>query len=141
MKLTPSSMYCSRRSRPKLFSRGIRPVPLVWCQQLGAPTAFFSSRFIVGTCCSVTFVCTYLTSRGFLFVVVLLSDPDELGCPPLFSSAPSPPHRNIATNVILVACSSRVLSSPLPSRRQCLCSGHCLRCRRVVHPTQRILRV
>ena len=59
-------------------------------------------------------VCSALTSRGSLFVVILLllSDPDELGCSALFSSALS---SLITTNVILAACSSRVLSSPVTS--------------------------
>ena len=47
MKLTASSMHCSRRSRPSLVSRGIRPLPLEWSLQLGAPTALFSSRFFL----------------------------------------------------------------------------------------------
>ena len=41
-------------------------------------------------------------------ILLLLSGPAEFGCHPLFSSAPSP-HRDIATNMILAACSSHVL--------------------------------
>ena len=85
-------------------------------------------EILLGTFCSVMLVCSSLTSRGSLFVVILLllSDPDEHGCLARFSSALL--HRNIATNVILAACSSRNLgwSSLLPSRRQRLCSGRCL---------------
>ena len=89
--------------------------------------------------------CSFLTSRGSLFVVILLlpSDPDGLRCPALFSSALSPLHRGTATNVFLAACSSLVLGGSCPRlspRRQCLYSGHCLRCRWVTHLNLMILR-
>ena len=56
-----------------------------------------------------------LTSRGSLFIVilVLLSDPDELGCSALFSFTWSPFHHNITANVIVVTCSSHILRSHL----------------------------
>ena len=46
---------------------------------------------VFGTCCSVVFDCSALTSHGPLFnvILLLLSDSDELGCPALFWSAPS----------------------------------------------------
>ena len=70
------------------------------------------SGILFGTCCSVTLVCASLTSRGSFFVVILLllSDPDGLGCSALFSSALS----SLVINVIAAACSSHVL------RRSCL---------------------
>ena len=48
-------------------------------------------EILLGTCCSccsVTLACASLTSRGSLFVVtlLLLSDPNELGCSALFPS-------------------------------------------------------
>ena len=44
---------------------------------------------LLGTCCSVVLVCASLTSRGSLFVAILLllSDSDALECSALFSSA------------------------------------------------------
>ena len=49
----------------------------------------FFLEILLGTCCSVVPDCSSLTSRASLFVVILLllSDPDELGCSTLFSSA------------------------------------------------------
>ena len=72
-----------------------------------------------------------------------LSDPDGLGCPALFSSALSPlsqHHRQCRRRCLLESHPAWVLSSLLPSRRQCQCSGHCLRCRWVAHLNLTILR-
>ena len=46
-------------------------------------------KILLGTCCSVVLDGSSLTSRGSLFVVILLllSDPDGPGCSALFSSA------------------------------------------------------
>ena len=73
-------------------------------------------EIILGTCCSVVLDCSSLTSRGPLFVVILLLpyDPDGLGCPALFSYALSPSYRAIATTVILAAYSSRVMGGSCP---------------------------
>ena len=69
-------------------------------------------EILLRTCCSVVLDCSSLTSRGSLFVVILLllCDPDGCGRAALFSSALSPPHRDIATSVILAACSRHVLA-------------------------------
>ena len=77
---------------------------------------------LLGTCCSVVLDCSLLASRGALFVVILLllSDPDDLGCSALFSFAlsslvaTSPP----MSSLLLVRVASwvgSVFSSPVTS--------------------------
>ena len=103
-------------------------------------------EILLGTCCPAVLDCSPLKTRGSLFVVILrlLSGANELGCLALVSICTVFPHRNIATDVILAACSKShpgwVLSSPLSSRRQCWCSGRCLRCRWVALLNLMILR-
>ena len=79
-------------------------------------------EILLGTCCSVALDCSSLTSRGSLFVVILLvlSHPDGLGvschcfrlhCLPLI--------------VLFESRPGWVLSSLLSSRRSCPCSDQC----------------
>ena len=49
-----------------------------------------STETLLGTCCSVVSIAR-LSSHGFLFVLLLQSDPDELGCHCLPSSPPVSP--------------------------------------------------
>ena len=85
-------------------------------------------RFFFGTCCSVTLVCPSLTSRGSLFVVILLvlSDPTNSGvrsCFRLRCLLSSPHHHQCHRCCMLGSHPALVLSSFLSSRRPCQCSG------------------
>ena len=83
----------------------------------------------LGTCCSVVLVRTSSSSRGHLFVAILLlmSDPDELGCPALSSSALS--H--------LTTTSSPRASLPRARDASVLCGCHSLFSRHVVRADAR----
>ena len=128
MKLTPSSMHCSRRSGTFIVFSVQCPCA-VTAPGCSDHVVFF--EILLGTCCSVTLVCASSTSRGSLFVVILLllSDRDELGCSALFSSALSPlittsPPMSSLLRVRVTSCVGPLLTSLVTSL--VLCSGQCL---------------
>ena len=82
----------------------------------GCSDSVVFTRILLETFCSVTLVCASLTSRGSLFIVILLLPPDthELGCSALFSSASSLSTTSSPMSSLLLAW---VLSSLLSSVR------------------------
>ena len=84
-KLTSSSVHVSRRSRPSFFSR--YPSSASDCNWVLRQCRFLRD-FSWNVLLDDVRLCT-LTSRGSLFVAILLllSDPYELGCSALLSSA------------------------------------------------------
>ena len=81
-----------------------------------------------------------MTSRGPLFVVILLllSGPDELGCPAPFPS--SQHHHQDHLCLLFEQRPVQVPFLPLSSRHPCRCSSRCLLCHCVARHTMMILR-
>ena len=87
-KSTPNSMCCYRRSRSlSLFLTVSVQCLLCGNRNSVLGQASFTPEILLGTCCSVMLVCSSLTSRGSLFVVILLLLSDQYGCSALFSPA------------------------------------------------------
>ena len=80
----PSSMHCSRPFATLIvFSRYPSMASCV-VTATGCSDSVVFLEVLLGTCCSVSLVCASLTSRGSLFVVILL-----LLCEGLFVKFPS----------------------------------------------------
>ena len=84
----------------------------------GCSESILFTEILLGACCSVMLVCSSLTSRGSLFVVILLlpSDRDGLGCSALFSSAlPSLiTTSSPMSSVLLAPVLASLVTSPVP---------------------------